>query len=262
MDKPSYQCPQCGFGLESKSGLCNFCGAMYSIEDSKITITGQTCFNCGHQAEIKLNNCPKCGTEYLVECPKCAHLYKPGPATCPECGYDNSTQIHTARKDRVEKIRSVVIPDHPIRIFIRIAIIFAIMLGMFSIFDRIDWHGPQGFGGLLLLLGILSVVVMFVFFSPLFGKTTRVKPKRPNPKDDFALVYRTLDLAMAEQLKSLLESEGIPTFIYNRDATTLVPFDIFSGIRVMVPQTMLAQVYDIMDAFGFDTDEVPLDKKH
>lgn len=259
MEKTNFSCPQCGNSLGPKSGLCDLCGAIYKIDNSEISITGQICFVCGHQTDLKGESCPECGIKYQIECPDCQQQFEPGTNKCPACGRNNVARQTATETDKLKHLKESIIPDKPIRIFIRVALLFAIMWGMFSIFDGIDWHGPQGLGGLLLLLGILSFIVMFVFYSPVFGKAIRHKPKRPRHDDDFALVYRTLDLASAEQLKSLLESEGIPTFIYNRDATTLLPFDIFTGIRVMVPQTMLQSVFEIMDAFGFETDEIALD---
>jgi hypothetical protein len=138
----------------------------------------------------------------------------------------------------------------------RILMLLAIVGALFLLVDKVDWKGPQAFGGLIIVLLILSMVVVYVLYAPALGKASRKKKRRRRSDGIFTMVYRTLDLARAEHLSALLESEEIPAFIYNRHATTLDPFDIFSGIRVMVPKDRLTEVRQIMESFGFDTDDI------
>ena len=140
--------------------------------------------------------------------------------------------------------------------FRRIVLVVAVMGALYFVIDKVDWEGTQAIGGFFLILAFLTIVVVYAIYSPFLGKAVREKRKRPKGRGKFAMVYRTLNLPRAEHLKSLLCSEDIPAFIYNQHATTLDPFDAFTGIRVMVARDRLKEVKEMMEAFGFETDDV------
>ena len=251
----TYKCPVCGSIVDKGNSLCSFCGALYQIESTGAVQTGATCFDCGHQAETILERCPECGAEYRVECPKCNHEYKAAPQLCPSCGFDNHAAYHEALNDQ-SCPRQRIIGVHPFYVVFRIALVLGVMGCLFFLFDQLNWEGPQALGGFFLVMAVISIVVVFVMYSSVLGKAQQTKKKRRPGTGQFALVYRTLNLPRAEHLRSFLESEGVPAFIYNRNATTLEPFDAFTGIKVMVPRDRLVQVEQLMNAFGFETDDI------
>ncbi len=255
MDDPIYHCPQCGSLVDKGNSLCHVCGALYRIAGVAAEQVGQTCFECGHQADGKPASCPECGADYQIECPACSKTYPLGTSLCPSCQFDPSSEyrdVMDARQGRGHRLRKEGAGANLFRIFMLLAIVG----GLFLLVDKVDWGGPQAIGGLIVVLLLLSLVVVYVIYAPALGKTVRKKKRRRQSDGIFTMVYRTLDLARAEHLTALLESEEIPAFVYNRHATTLDPFDIFSGIRVMVPRDRLSEIRQIMESFGFDTDDI------
>ncbi len=254
MENQRDNCPSCGALVTGKSSLCALCGAIYQIEKSKVAQIGQTCFLCGHQTEIVGDRCPLCNAIYMVECPSCDFEYETGLRECPACGYDTAKESEKPVEQRggEQKVFSM----KSFYILRRVAVVIALMAGIFYLFEKIDWHGPTGFLGFILIFAVLSVVIVYVIYAPGAGPPYREKKKRSKGQGRFTMVYRTLDLPRAEHLRSLLNSEGVPAFIYNQHATTLDPFDIFTGIRIMVPKERLKETENIMKAFDFETDDV------
>jgi Putative prokaryotic signal transducing protein/Double zinc ribbon len=214
---------------------------------------GQTCFACGQETDGAPKTCPECKSPFLIECPKCEAAFEPGATTCPSCGID----LLAETRAELERERSESRPlksETATQVFFRIIAVVAVMAGLFWLVERLDWSGPESLIGMGAILAVMSLTVVYVLYSPFFGSTGKKRRIRPRRGGRFAEVYRTLNLPRARHLKSLLDSEGIPTFIYNENATTLDPFDPFTGIRVMVPSDKLEEVTALMPAFGFETD--------
>lgn len=192
-----------------------------------------------------------------MECPGCQNLYEAGPLSCPSCGFDNQAAYHQAQASTEEKSVPRLLGESIKQVLGRIMAVLLVLGGVVYLMEKVDWTGPQAYGGMFILLAMLSIVVVYVLYAPSFGPTKRgVVRKKKKPSGQFTMIFRTLNLPRAEHLRTFLEGEGIPAFIYNRNATTLEPFDAFAGIRVMVPTDRLAEVKELMIAFGFDTEDI------
>jgi hypothetical protein len=254
MNQIKFSCPVCESPVSAKNSLCAVCGAIYTINGMTADQIGHTCFLCGTQTDGTPKSCSECGKDYSIECPKCGHEYPIGSSTCEKCGFKNADHQDLDSND--QDTYASFKPTATTGWLKKGLILFGVMGALFYLMDHIDWEGPQAFGGFFIILLVMSLVVMYVIYSPSFGITARANRDPGYARGRFAMVYRTLDLSRADHLAAVLKGEDIPAFVYNRHATTLDPFNVFSGIRVMVPCDRLDEVVKVMDAFGFETQDV------
>jgi len=253
MTERSLPCPVCGQLVSETGSLCPACGCRYHLEATGAKADGMACFSCGFQTDEIAAACPQCGAQYLIECPKCGNEYPPNERFCPKCRHDR-LQGHQERflDQQLDRNRPAT-GRFSLRMFMAMTaamLIMAVLIVLTSGFDimKTNW------------LDVVVIFVVAMLGSLLVAGIGLGMFRRPKPyvSQKMIEVYRSFELASADHLASLLQSEGIQAHSYNRYSTSILHAVMPKGYRILVPREHVQESLEIMKAFGFST-ELDLD---